>query len=572
MSSPRAVEPSTFGLTHLAATVALLLALALAIVGSARPPAARGDDASAQEFSASRAMADVRGLTAGDAPHPIGSEDHARVRAYVEQRLRALGLEPTLQRARACAPRRDGTTFCAEVENVVARIDGREGAPALMLAAHYDSVPRGPGAGDDAAGVATILEIARAIRADGVPRRPIVLLLDDGEEAGLLGARAFVAEHPWARDVRVVLNFEARGNAGQTAMFETSEQSAWLVDVYGASVARPTAASILYALYKKLPNDTDLTVFKRAGMLGLNFAFAERVWEYHTADDNAARLDPRSVQHMGDQGLAVARVLSAGDLAHPADGEAVYFELFTRWLVRWPARLALPLALLVALGGAGALGAGWRRSAPRPVRIDRAAVGRVLGVTLAMVLALVAALAVGFLLDRAIVLRAGRPRPWASAPMAAWIAFGAGALAATSSVLVAARRLGSDREASAALVVLSGTLSLLVAATLPAGSYLFTLPALAAAVAHLAASPAQPAWRRWTAYAATLAVAALLWIPLDRVLLVMVGAEAHPSATLPVAILALFAAPILIGLEARARWRVAQVAGAACLLAVLFAG
>src|SRR6185436_15034760 len=138
----------------------------------ARPPSVRPRTAPPAEFSAERAMDDVRGLTLGDVPHPLGSPDHARARAFVESRLRALGVEPTMHVAEVCPVENDDGTCAAgwfpyRIENVIGRIEGREPGPALMLACHYDSVPKGPGAGDDASGVATVLEIVRALKSEG---------------------------------------------------------------------------------------------------------------------------------------------------------------------------------------------------------------------------------------------------------------------------------------------------------------------------------------------------------------------------------------------------------------------
>ena len=142
-----------------------------------------------------------------------------------------------------------------------------------MLAAHYDSVLAGPGVSDDGIGVATVLEIARAVKSQPVPRHSIVFLIDDGEEAGLLGARAFVDSDPWAKNIGAAVNLEARGTSGPSLMFETGAANAWAVRLYASSVKSPLTSSIFYTLYKRLPNDTDFTVFKAAGYEGMNFAF-----------------------------------------------------------------------------------------------------------------------------------------------------------------------------------------------------------------------------------------------------------------------------------------------------------
>ena len=528
------------GVAHLLCTLALIAALIGAIALAARPPAVRPRSAPPSEFSAERAMDDVRGLTQ-DTPHPIGSPDHARARAYVEMRLRALGVEPTLQ----------VDDDPAHVENVIGRIEGREPGPALLLACHYDSVPAGPGAGDDASGVATVLEIVRALKAEGAPRNTVIVLIDDGEEAGLFGARAFVRDHPWARDVRVALNFEARGNQGQTAMFETSEKSAWLVDVYGQHVARPTASSLIYALYKKLPNDTDLTVFKRAGMLGLNFAFADRVADYHTQNDRADRLDPRSLQHMGDQGLATARALWSQDLTPPADADAVWFDLFSLVLVRYRAWLVAPLAFVGLLATFLAIGWASRRGV---VTLRRVGLG--VGTTLLSVS--VAAIA-GLATSKVILALSHRAMPSLASPLPTWLALVSIAVAACSATMLAVSRDPEDALSSwsGALVVFA-LLSILVATALPGGSYLFTLPVLASAIAlgALTRTSRERPFVSWSIVAAAVTIGALLWLPIVRILLVMVGVMLHPATTIPVALFVVLAAPLVLAVRGRARWAI----------------
>ncbi|MGE3276463.1 MAG: M20/M25/M40 family metallo-hydrolase [Vicinamibacterales bacterium] len=83
--------------------------------------------------------------------------------------------------------------------NVVAEIPGTDpdiGGEIVMAGAHLDSWHSAAGATDNADGVATLLEAMRILKAAGVqPRRTIRVALWGGEEQGLLGSRAYVAEH-----------------------------------------------------------------------------------------------------------------------------------------------------------------------------------------------------------------------------------------------------------------------------------------------------------------------------------------------------------------------------------------
>jgi hypothetical protein len=219
----------------------------------------------------------------------------------------------------------------------------------VLLAAHYDSVPAGPGASDDGAGVAAVIEIARALKSTAVPRHSIIILIDDGEEAGLLGARVFVAESPWAKDVRAAVNLEARGTSGPSMMFETGTANYWAVKLYSQHASRPAASSIFYQAYKQLPNDTDFTVFKASGYQGANFAFIGDVNHYHTQLDNFANADPGSLQHHGDNALPMVLALANSDLTSPPVREAVFFDLFERGVVMWPAGWSLPVAIVALI-------------------------------------------------------------------------------------------------------------------------------------------------------------------------------------------------------------------------------
>src|SRR5258706_7442827 len=118
-----------------------------------------------------------------------------------------------------------------------------------------------------------MLETLRALKSSPTLSNDVIALFSDGEEIGSLGAKAFVYQHPWAKDVGVVLNFEARGSSGPAIMFETSDKNGWLIKEVAKAAPRPAAHSLAPAIYQLLPNRTDFTVFKEAGFAGLNFAY-----------------------------------------------------------------------------------------------------------------------------------------------------------------------------------------------------------------------------------------------------------------------------------------------------------
>jgi Peptidase family M28 len=322
------------------------------------PPASVSATAAATEFSAERALQHVAAIA--KAPRPIGSVNHAAARDHIFQQLSALGLEPEIQKTTAVTS--IAPLFVAgTIENILARRKGSDAGRAVLLLAHYDSVSTGPGANDDAVGVAVLLETARALTASGPLRNDVIFLFTDSEETGLLGARAFLAEHPWAKEFEVALNFEARGNGGPAIMFETSAQNGALIRALTAATSHPLANSLSYEIYKLLPNNTDLTVFKAAGRQGMNFAYIHGLTHYHTQLDNLENVDARTVQHHGSYALALSRYFGAAVSGAKPEGDAIYFDVIGFMLVRYPAWLAWPLTATTLLLFAAVVWLGFRR-------------------------------------------------------------------------------------------------------------------------------------------------------------------------------------------------------------------
>ncbi|MDQ3673693.1 MAG: M20/M25/M40 family metallo-hydrolase, partial [Gemmatimonadota bacterium] len=368
-------------LKRIGVALGLLILCAISILRIARTPRAVPATAPDTAFSAERAMRHVEQIA--QRPHPMGTADHARVRDYVVEQLFALGLSPQIHQATAVGTR---GRQAGHVQNILARLPGsKPNGKAVLIMVHYDGVEAGPAASDDAAGCAALLETLRALGARKQPlAHDVVALITDGEEAGLLGAAAFVREHPWAKDIGVVLNFEARGTSGRSFMFETGPGN--LDAARALRHARDASAGSVYAtIYRTLPNDTDLSEVAVLGLPALNFAFADGIERYHTSHDDVAHLNPGSLQHHGSQMLAMTRVFGTEPLPRAITGDGVFFDLPIIGLVVYPQGLELPLAIL-ALVLAGAL-----------VVRDRKGVGT--GV-LAAVIALVLSGGVGWVVGR----------------------------------------------------------------------------------------------------------------------------------------------------------------------------
>ncbi|MGV8997040.1 MAG: M20/M25/M40 family metallo-hydrolase [Parvibaculaceae bacterium] len=295
-----------------------------------QPPVALGSDVPLTTFSATRAMLDVETIAAR--PHPIGSTDILRVRQYVRARAVGLGLtvEPDAAAQTVYVPARaERVAIGATVHNIIATLKGTSPElPALLLMAHYDTVANSAGAPDDTAGVASMLGIAANLKAKGALKRDVIFLFTEGEEAGLLGARAFFTQDPLAKHVGLVINLESRGGGGRAFMFETSSNAGGLIDTYGKAVRDPAANSLSAFLYHNMPNGTDLTTAFDAKIPGLNFAFIGDEYAYHTASATPDSLNRGSLQHMGAQALSLVSVLGNADDLRVSEPDRIYGDLF----------------------------------------------------------------------------------------------------------------------------------------------------------------------------------------------------------------------------------------------------
>lgn len=450
-------------------------------------------------FDQARAFETLSRLLAEQQPHVAGSRLNAVVRDRIRAELTAHGYESELQSALQCetAARYAG---CTQVENIIAVHKGSRPGKALLVTAHYDSVPAGPGVGDDGAGTAIVLEFARQL-ATRATKNDVIFLITDGEETGLRGAYAFAKRHPLMKQVGLILNFEARGASGPSLMFETGPGNAKLIDLFANTVASPYANSLLYEIYRLMPNDTDFSVYRRAGYNGFNFAFTGSGALYHSERDNLANLDRGTLQHHGDNLFALGTALADADLdALKSTSDASYFDLFGTAMIVWPAALNLPLALIALIGIVALIVA--QRSA--------FALSALVWATLAVFAAPLLLFAAGWLLSYPLGIWPGvhpidHPAPWPPR-----IALAAAAIAVALGVTGAARR--ADPRALLLVVGIAfAGVGVALAWFVTGASYLFVFPALVLA----AAGWIETALRRnlivtpW----ATFVVVAYFWLP-----------------------------------------------------------
>lgn len=300
------------------------------------------------QFDTGRSLERLTDILDGK-PHPVDSEPLDGVRKRLLNEISRLGYRPEVRTHNVCQARIQAAIRCARVENVFFRA-GPDTGPALVLAAHYDSVDASPGFADDGIGIAVWLEVAAIFRNETL-NQPVIFLFTDGEEAGLLGAQAFVDNREaYGFEVGRIINLEARGVRGPAMMFETGRPNTALVADWAKSGARPFSNSMMTAVYELLPNSTDLTVFLRSGMTGVNIAISDGPELYHTTRDDLASLDRASVQHMGDQALGAARAFLSSEWTRDTiEDESVYTDILSRFFVQLPQGLAV-LLLGLCLG------------------------------------------------------------------------------------------------------------------------------------------------------------------------------------------------------------------------------
>jgi hypothetical protein len=462
--------------------VALLLGLAGWSVVALRPPDPAPADAPATEFSATRAFRHVEDIATDI--HITGSEANARVVEQLVATLTGLGLDTRVQNAVGARQTRAGETRMARVRNVVGFLPGSDPTGRLFLMAHHDSVETGPGAADDAAGVAALLESVRALTEGPQLRNDVVVVLTDAEEPCLCGAEAFAAAHPLASAGGVVLNFEARGTTGPPIMFETSEGNDGVVEAFAAA-PHPIGSSFGVEVYRTLPNDTDFSVLLADGdFTGMNTAFIDGVAAYHTPQDVPARLDRRTLQALGDNALALTRELGDRDLvplAEPGAQDATYFPVLGE-LVRYPGRLVWPLAL-ASVAAVGLLALVVRRRGFSSFRRTAAATALT---AIPLVAAPMAAQGLWALLVAVRPAYAAMLDPWRPGPYRlAVVALVAAVVLLWYAVL--RRRTGTTALSVGALVWLA-VLAVVLAQYAPGGSYLAVWPALAGAVVGILAA------------------------------------------------------------------------------------
>jgi len=463
-------------------------------------------------FSLENARAHVQVLAGTIGSRPIGTPANARARQYVIDQLRLFGYDVRVQEVDA---RRPEVGYTARVSNIIAVKAGPD-RNAIALISHYDSAPEAPGGSDDGLGVAVSLEAARVLAARADRKHTLFVLVTDGEESGLMGAAGVVTDRDVMDRLNAYINIDSTGSAGPARLFETGPGNGWLIKPWARSAPHPSGASFGYDIYRRLPNDTDFSVFKRHDVPGLNFAAIGDSYAYHTARDTADRLTDQALRETGENTVQTVIAMDALDLRIRTTGEPTYFDIGRTVAVSWGPVTAWFLAVAALVCGLLA----WFKTLGTSIRL--VGLGRWI-FELVWAIAGVAAVTGGMLGATWALRHAGAVyHPWYAHPDRLFLMLLAvgtlvGWLVVRLGALLPSRAHGPRHP----VIVWSVTLPLWVglagamAAIAPSAGYLWTLPLLATGVGLLAVPVANVAAVRAVSVAA-LAVAGSLWL-LDTV-------------------------------------------------------
>lgn len=337
----------------------LVLALGVAVgVMQLNTPSPIGADAPVDQFSAGRAMNSVDAIAGNGIPHPVGSADLARVRAYLVKQISDMGYKPELESGNQTeqwfsegkappinAPQISSPLSTTAVTNIIVRVPGtdRSSSDAVIVSGHYDSVQPGPGASDDGGAMAAFLEVMRAMKASPPLKHDVIFLFTDAEEPTLGGSTLFVQESPAAKDVKFILNFEYRGTTGKSLFFEGASVDQDLIDTYRQVQPNPLSSSMFFFVYQQLENSTDFAVLNTLGAPGLAFASIGNNVRYHTPTDNLTNFSPGALQYTGDMMLGLVKNLANQDSLASKSGEELVWYNIGPILLSYPTLVAYVL-------------------------------------------------------------------------------------------------------------------------------------------------------------------------------------------------------------------------------------
>jgi aminopeptidase YwaD len=243
------------------------------------------------KFSRERAMDHVRALAKRIGVRVRATKHERRGARYIAGEFEKLGYEVDVRRFKV-----DGKRS----RNVIATWPGtvRNG---LVIGGHMDSVPKAPGANDNASGVAVVLEMARLF-AGTEQSRYVTFVAFGSEEYGKDG-RHHVGSQVY---VNRLGDRGRRRLAGMISVDMIADGRPLLVGYF-----RIGPDVVAKALYRKIKNKTDIRVawrilcdcsdngpFEHAGIPGA-FMYSGRESDYHSPTDTVKNLSPKDLVRTG---------------------------------------------------------------------------------------------------------------------------------------------------------------------------------------------------------------------------------------------------------------------------------
>ncbi|XP_073908026.1 endoplasmic reticulum metallopeptidase 1 isoform X2 [Castor canadensis] len=274
------------------------------------------------------------------------------------------------------------TSYYDNITNVVVKLEPRDGAQHAVLAnCHFDSVANSPGASDDAVSCSVMLEVLRVLSTSSEALRHAVVFLFNGAEENVLQAsHGFITQHHWASSIRAFINLEAAGVGGKELVFQTGPENPWLVQAYVSAAKHPFASVVAQEVFQSgiIPSDTDFRIYRDFGNIpeyivllhnvtvewgktvqhfipkdGIDLAFIENGYIYHTKYDTADRILSDSIQRAGDNILAVLKYLATSDMLASSSeyrhGNMVFFDVFGLFVIAYPSRIGSVINYMVVV-------------------------------------------------------------------------------------------------------------------------------------------------------------------------------------------------------------------------------
>uniref|UniRef100_A0A8C4KCZ7 Endoplasmic reticulum metallopeptidase 1 n=1 Tax=Dromaius novaehollandiae TaxID=8790 RepID=A0A8C4KCZ7_DRONO len=345
-----------------------LLGLRALVQVSQRQLLSRPGRGGARDFSALRARRYLDDITA-IGPRTVGSpENEIHTVNYLIEQIKAIEVESTdAHRIFVDIQRPTGsfsidflggfTSYYANITNIVVKLEPRNGAEHAVLSnCHFDSVPNTPGASDDAVSCSVMLEILNTLSKSSESLQHAVIFLFNGAEENILQAsHGFITQHEWAKSIRAFINLEAAGVGGKELVFQTGPENPWLVQAYVFAAEHPFASVVAQEVFQSgiIPADTDFRIYRDFGNVpGIDLAFIENGYIYHTEYDTSDRILTDSIQRAGDNILAVLKYLATSDrLAKSFEyrhGNVVFFDILGLLVLAYPARVGTIMNYIIA--------------------------------------------------------------------------------------------------------------------------------------------------------------------------------------------------------------------------------